>query len=606
MIPTLNWRVVFCITIALRFIFALSNSYIHPDEHFQSFEVITGKVLGYSINKPWEFNDEKPARSLGPLYLFYSPLLYIVKYFNLELNPMQIWYLIRLQNTIIGWMITDLCLYKMLPTKQERLKAIFFTLTSYVTLIYQTHGFSNSIETILVLISIYIIDELRFTLESPKAINETNDFGKLWWLGVICSIGIFNRITFPAFLLLPCWFLLKYIWVNKVSSIFMGLGFIITSFSFILIDSIEFNLRLSEIIESPFNWSNYVVTPLNNLIYNSSYENLSHHGIHFPLTHLFINLPQILGPAGLIFLFGNFKNRYWKTTPFLSVVGAIVLLSIIPHQELRFLTPMVPLLCACFDIASLASKDEDKSSNDSDTNKNSKSESKSKTKLKSKGKNKSSSKQKSQSSKSQEPQPKKVKSNTFGSLYLNIWYLFNLSFCILMGVFHQGGVIPALDYFHDSLFKNANSPSNQITIQIWWRTYSPPTWMLGDSNNSTQYITISDENLNYSTDSSKSNFIFDTMGTDFDKVQKLIEDLKSEKENSGTFSTFFNSIISTKSTQSRKLYLIAPTSSFNLNFQNLTLDFDNVWNYNYHLDLDHLSLNDIESFRPGLGIYEII
>ncbi|RCK66595.1 hypothetical protein Cantr_04864 [Candida viswanathii] len=91
-----DWRTFYLFTIVFRFVFALSNSYIHPDEHFQSFEVLTSRILGYSTNIPWEFQDS-PARSLGPLYLLYAPLLYFIKFFNVNLTPLQIWYLARLQ-----------------------------------------------------------------------------------------------------------------------------------------------------------------------------------------------------------------------------------------------------------------------------------------------------------------------------------------------------------------------------------------------------------------------------------------------------------------------------------------------------------------------------
>ena len=54
----------------------------------------------------------------------------------------------------------------MLPSKPERIKAIFFTLTSYITLVYQNHLFSNSIETLLLLVTILLIDDLRYVQES--------------------------------------------------------------------------------------------------------------------------------------------------------------------------------------------------------------------------------------------------------------------------------------------------------------------------------------------------------------------------------------------------------------------------------------------------------
>ena len=53
--------------------------------------------------------------------------------------------------------------------------------------------------------------------------------------------------------------------------------------------------KLDAISTDPLNFSNYIITPLNNLLYNSSYDNLAQHGIHPYYTHILINLPQILG-----------------------------------------------------------------------------------------------------------------------------------------------------------------------------------------------------------------------------------------------------------------------------------------------------------------------
>lgn len=566
--PTLNWRLVFLVSIGLRFLFALSNSYIHPDEHFQSFEVVAGKILNYSVSQPWEFSSESPARSWGILYLFYAPVMYLIKVTGLQahLNPIHIWYLVRLQNMVTGWLITDFCLYKMLPTKQERIKAIFFTLTSYVTLALQSHGFSNSIETVLVLVSIYIIDDLRFTLEELKKNSQvlvSNNFIKLLLLGIVISLGVFNRVTFPVFLALPSWFLLKYSWVKKLSLFIIAFGFILTSILLVLVDTIEFgSASFDAILENPLNIENYVLTPLNNFIYNSNMKNLSQHGVHLYFNHFMINIPQIFGPAGLIFLFPGFKNRYWRTTPFLSALGGITILSVVPHQELRFLAPVVPLLCSCFDISAFSSPEAN-----------------------------------------EEPQEKKKKlSPSYGPVILNIWYLFNATLLTLMGILHQGGVIPALDYFHETYYKSNDQRSG--VIQIWWRTYSPPSWILGDVNKSTQFISINDDSFEYNIDRSKSNVLFDTMGLEFDKLNELIKDVS--QSNSNIFNNLLNGF---KSKSQPKIYLITPISSFNMIFEDkeeIPYKFQQVWNYDYHLDLDHFDFDNIESFRPGLAIYELI
>lgn len=506
---SLSWRSIYFLSIGLRFVFALSNSYIHPDEHFQGFEVVAAKVLGYNTNIPWEFSSDSLARSYAPLVLFYYPILKALSFFNVDFLPLQLWYIVRLQFMLVSWMVTDWCLYRMLPTKQERIKAIFFVLTSYVSLVYQSHCFSNSIETILLVLAVYMINELRFLQNCDLDQYEYRDLAKLaGGLGLVVAVGVFNRVTFPAFLVLPAFYLVQSYWKWKLLVFVSGIVFAAAAAAGIILDSVMCGTSLSLIANDATNWSQYVVAPWNNLVYNAKYENLAHHGIHPYYTHIIVNLPQLMGP-GLVFLFYGFRNRYWKTTPFLSAMSGLLFLSVVPHQELRFLIPVVPLLCCCFDVALFA---------------------------------------------------------RHGSLLMNLWFAFNTVLAVVMGVLHQGGVVPALEHLHEL--------NEQGVTQIWWRTYSPPTWMLADTLHSTQFITINDENSEFSLDPNKQNYVFDTMGTDFEKVERLISSLKS------------------------KIYVVTPIASF-AHF-NSSL-YNQTWKYDLHLDLDHL---DFTSY--GLGIYELL
>lgn len=485
MINIINWRNIYLLTIPLRIVFTLSNSYIHPDEHFQSLEVLTNKILGFETNIPWEFENPAPARSYSPLYIIYGPILYFIKSLNLELSPIQIWYILRLQNCLLSWLVTDFCLYWMLPVKHERIKAVFFTLTSFVTLVFQNHLFSNSIETLLLVSTIYIIDDLRYIQEHPD-LHGVKKTTFLFVLGMLVSIGVFNRITFPAFLILPGWFVLTYIVSHLPSVILLVLGFIIPSIAFVLFDTWMYQSK------------DFVVTPLNNLLYNVNVDNLELHGLHPLYTHVLVNLPQILGPGILFFI----SKRYWKTTPFLSITSGLLFLSLIPHQELRFLIPILPLCCCCFDLT-----------------------------------------------------------QKWVSPYLiYVWYLFNLTMSLLMGVFHQGGVVPILSYIRENELKGT---------QIWWHTYSPPPWFLGSHSVETTSL---DGVKRYD----KDYIIIDAMGLDLEQVEASL--YKREEP----------------------VYLITPIASFH-NFNDSR--FKPVYNYTYHIDLDHL---DWRNFQLGLGMYELI
>lgn len=520
----LNWRNVLVFSIGLRFFFALSNSYIHPDEHFQSFEPLAESVFNFSTNPPWEFKLTDPARSMAPLFLIYYPAMQLARW--LHMTPLQTWYLVRLVLMLISWMTTDWILYKMLPTKQERIKAIFFVLTSFVSLVYQSHTFSNSVETVLVVAVVYMINELRFFRCTPKAQVSNNEVAIIGFLiGSLSAFGIFNRVTFPAYITFPAFFLLSAIqqWKYLLPCILFGFGSV-TAACIFFDTSYYKNVPMREVLLhlSTYDFAYFTITPLNNLVYNSLIKNLSEHGLHPYYTHLVVNLPQIMGP-GLFFLFGKGKNIYWKTTPFLSAAGGIIFLSIIPHQELRFLVPVVPLLCSCFDVTVFDRF--------------------------------------------------KDKSLSYTNYTLKLWFLFNIILSLLMGIFHQGGVVPAMDYFY-------NLPAQPENI-IFWRTYMAPTWMLGDSNSSTQFIQLNDAKLLYRVDSQKSKRFVDTMGMLHDRLVRVVND-----------STL------------KETYLVTPIASFNKFFN--SSDYECVWNYSYHLDMDHLDFTDIGSLRPGLGIYKVL
>lgn len=520
------WRNVYVVSIALRFFFALANSYIHPDEHFQSLEPLAGPIFGYATNVPWEFSGSDPARSIAPLLAVYWAPMKMAHWIGL--GPMQTWYVVRLVVMLVSWMATDWLLYRMLPTKQERIKALFFVLTSYVTMVFQAHTFSNSIETILVLAVVYLINELRFLKRVAKNQYSAVEIARIGMgIGVICALGLFNRVTFPAYVVVPALFLVPAVFKWKYLLPCLVCSFGIAGAALVVVDTAYYrHISVSDVLLSSLSFSNLVITPWNNLKYNSQIANLSVHGLHPYYTHVAANLPQILGP-GLAFLFGRGSNKYWKTTPFLAAAGGITLLSIVPHQELRFLVPTVPLLCACFDLTVF----------DSFAGKN----------------------------------------INLVNTFLSLWLVFNGIMALVMGVFHQGGVVPALDYLY-----NSNLMSNGSSI-IWWRTYLMPTWMLGDTTNSTQFVTLSREKYQFKVDSSKKNRLIDAMGMLHENLQLV---LAAAKEAPGT------------------VYLVIPVASFN-KFFNVT-DYEGVWSYSYHLPLDHLDFSDLASMQPGLGIYRLL
>jgi GPI mannosyltransferase 4 len=183
--------------------------------------------------------------------------------------------------------------------------------------------------------------------------------------------------------------------------------------------------------------TNPVITPWNNLRYNAQTSNLALHGLHPHYQHFLANLPQLLGPALILLLtslqpLSTRKLRLAFSNPrFISAITGAAFLSIFPHQEPRFLLPCIPLLLTCIRLPN---------------------------------------------------------SNRGQKLFWTSWLTFNILLGTLMGVYHQGGVIPAqLQVPAQINLLVSSSPTAFIgaasaTI-FWWKTYPPPTYLLGNANN---------------------------------------------------------------------------------------------------------------------------
>lgn len=172
-------------------------------------------------------------------------------------------------------------------------------------------------------------------------------------------------------------------------------------------------LTLKTLLEKP------VLAPLNSLVYNTSTSSLAEHGLHPRYQHFLVNFPLLLGPALPLLLA---RVPQIKTNVrFVSAVSATALLSLIPHQEARFLIPIIPLLLSSLNL------------------------------------------------------PSPTLSPRSFRLFAASWILFNAALGLLYGRYHQAGVAPAQMW----LGNNKNSfEFAGCTPVFWWKTYSPPVWLL--------------------------------------------------------------------------------------------------------------------------------
>ncbi|KAJ5081347.1 hypothetical protein NUU61_009611 [Penicillium alfredii] len=491
------WRRTYLLLLAIRVYFALSPSYLHPDENFQGPEVFAGRIFSYPTHLPWEFTSDHPIRSVFPLWPTYELPMSLLKWFSLETgtgnpHPQLVYYALRGGMFLLSFVLEDWAVYELVPSPRHRRATVVLVASSYVTWTYQTHTFSNSLETLLVAWGLVLI---RRIVEN----KQRSSFFSYAVLSFIAVAGVFNRITFPAFLLIPGLQLLPH-FRHKPASLaaFVGCGLLFTSTA-ILTDTAFYRptASLVDIVRAP------IITPLNNLLYNSDISNLAAHGLHPHHQHLIANLIQLLGPAYIVMILSLFS---WPVVPSwmrnaraVSAVSATVLLSAFPHQEPRFLIPCVPLLLSCVRV------------------------------------------QRSR-------------------LFLGAWILFNAAMGFLMGVYHQGGVVPAQLAMRSIVA--THSPTPQPAAVFWWKTYSPPRWLLGPDPDPAAAITT-----------------FDLMGLPGpDLIQQLDQAVPA-------------------CTLPSPVFLVAPSSATFLDQYAPTaspadLELHQRWSFRQHLNLDDLDFGD--------------
>lgn len=264
------------------------------------------------------------------------------------------------------------------------------------------------------------------------------------------------------------------------------------------------------------------------------------HGLHPHYQHFLVNLPQLLGPAYimmLLSLFGRPSIPSWLRNPrAVSAISATMLLSVFPHQEPRFLLPCVPLLLSCLRLN----------------------------------------------------KPR---------LFLATWVIFNAALGFLMGVYHQGGVVPTQLAIPSIVTSTMNSldtplaePHRAAATVFWWKTYSPPLWLLGDNSTAPSSLAVDIDTR-------------DLMGMSGpNMIQHLNQTVPSCHPDPSRESSVF--VVAPKSATFLDQY--TETASSDLRFREL-------WSYPKHVNLDDLDFGSdgvVATLRRvigrrGLGVWSV-
>lgn len=489
------WRRTYLTLILIRLWFALSPSYLHPDENFQGPEVIAGQIFSYPVRHTWEFTSDNPIRSVFPLWPVYGLPMLLLRWLWVgngkdgEMPPVAVFWTLRVLMFLISFVLEDWALHELIQSPRHRKVAVLLVASSYVTWTYQTHTFSNSVETLVVAWSLVLIQRLADPRQRSCVLSATV-------LGVVCVFGVFNRITFPAFIVIPGLRLIPVFWKRPASLIVLVMAGLATAVLAIALDT-------SFYLPDPVTWADLynkpIITPLNNFRYNSATENLALHGLHPYYQHLVANLPLLLGPATALLIF-----RPKLSIRLYSALSGLIALSTFQHQEARFLLPTVPLFLSSFHLP---------------------------------------------------------KNQTVFRVWTAVWIIFNLFMGVLMGTYHQGGVVPGQVFL---------SQQPDATHAIWWKTYTPPIWLLNGKNE-----------------------VLETMDVMGMKGELLLEELSKV----ATCDTPADRRSQEYLKEKNGTYLLAPASATWLDpyLPNKGLEglrFREVWRYRQHLNLDDLDFGD--------------
>ena len=386
------------VSVILKFLYLLriliclipQHGYIQPDEFFQFTEPLAGSIFGSKVYIPWEFDQRFPLRNtLFPTIFSGSSFWFLSK---LTSDPSAYWLMVlpRLLVTLFSlasdWAVSNLLwdqntddaksngdaksgdieskdIFR--PSKHSSIGVCNVRLlfaSSYICFTYLTHTFTNSIE--LVLFSVLIM----LTLSYHKMTSKDGTAHGLV-LGAILALGLFNRPTFLIFAFYPLiWSVIGHPKI-RISyqdcikkTLLMAPTFILLSTIAIISDTIYYSdIMKIDLWTVPYTSylsvikDNLVLTPINFITYNSKTSNLSNHGLHPRYFHFLINIPILFGV--LTFPFYMHAHKFFLSLFFLryklrssnldmnmmiaSTLMSIAGLSLFPHQEARFLIPLL-------------------------------------------------------------------------------------------------------------------------------------------------------------------------------------------------------------------------------------------------------------------------
>ncbi|KAL6940702.1 hypothetical protein ACO0QE_004615 [Hanseniaspora vineae] len=154
---------------------------------------------------------------------------------------------------------------------------------------------------------------------------------------------------------------------------------------------------------------------------------------------------------------------------------------------------------------------------------------------------------------------------------------------VVMGVLHQAGNI--LFFQNQELAKSIES-----SVHIWWKTYSPPTWLYlqpGMSSATTSFR-ISKDGLKqvevFEDYRQGSNGVIDLKGCDTELLEEVLHHYLTEIKTS---------------------CVVNMPLSVAYKLKDMKFKFSKVWETKYNLDMDHFDFSNPKSFNLGMAAYSV-
>lgn len=126
---------------------------------------VAGRIFSYPVHLTWEFTSSHPIRSVFQLWPAYGLPMILLNWVWIEggrgtAPPGVVYYTLRILMFVLSFVLEDWAIHELVHSPRHRRQAVVLVASSYVTWTFQTHTFSNSIETLLVLWSLVLIQRI--------------------------------------------------------------------------------------------------------------------------------------------------------------------------------------------------------------------------------------------------------------------------------------------------------------------------------------------------------------------------------------------------------------------------------------------------------------